>query len=176
MPGKALPVGTAKVTQGRMIGVGVCVFAALIMAFAAWRISRDNWFDAMVPWGLLSPFFAVIAVVGAFGQMRKSFDANARQAIVTAGLGPLRSERSVVLPETGVIKVKFRLEQGSRASGRSNPSTRHYDLEVAGKPELGFTVVSDREAARAMAARLAKTLGYTVKDEAEDDGVERIKP
>lgn len=175
-PGKGLLIATAKMTQGRAIGVAVCALAGLALAFAAWRISRDNWFDALVPWGLLSPFFAVIALVGAFGRQQKSFDAAARAAVVTAGIGPLHFERRVALPETGAIRVIFRRVQGSRASGKGSPSTRYYDLEVAGKPELGFTVASDRDAARATAGRLAKTLGYSVKDEAEDDGVERLEP
>ena len=146
------------------------------MAIVAWRISRDNWFDALVPWGLLSPFFGVIAVLGAFGRQQKSFDAAAHVAIVTAGIGPIHLERRVALPEKGVIRVLFRRVQGSRAGGKGSPSTRYYDLDVAGKPELGFTIATDRAAARAAAARLSATLGYTIQDEAEDDGVERIKP
>ncbi len=175
-PGKGLLIATAKMTQGRMVGVVVCALVCLVMAFAAWRISRDNWFDALWPWGLFSPFFGVIAVLGAFGRQQKTFDVPAHVAVVTAGIGPVQFERRVALPEKGVIRVIFRLVQGSRASGKGSPSTRYYDLDVAGKPELGFTVASDRDAARAMAARLAATLGYTIQDEAEDDGVERIKP
>lgn len=175
-PGKGLLVATAKMTQGRMAGVIVCALVAFVMAFAAWRISRDNWFDALWPWGFLSPFFGVIAVLGAFGRQQKTFDVPAHVAIVTAGIGPLNFERRVALPEKGVIRVLFRRVQGSRAGGKGTPSTRYYDLDVAGLPELGFTVAVDRDAARAAAARLSAALQYTIQDEAEDDGVERVKP
>jgi hypothetical protein len=173
-PGPGLLIATAKMTQGRALMAGLCVCVALLFAFMAWR-ARSEPLDALWPWGLLSPFFAVLGILLAFGSSQKSFDAVARTAVVAVGLGPFRVDRRVALPASAVIRVTVRREHSTRGGGHGSTTTRWYDLDVAGLPELGFTAASDRDAARAMAARLSKTLGYTVKDEAEDDGVERTR-
>ncbi len=174
-PGPGLLIATAKMTQSRMLMAGLCLGVALLFALLAWR-ARSEPLDALWPWGLMSPFFGVLAVLLAFGSSQKSFDAGAHTALVTAGLGPFHIERRVTLPATGVIRITVRREHSTRGGGHGSTTTRWYDLAVAGLPELGFTAASDRDPARAMAAKLSKTLGYSVKDEVEDDGVERIKP
>ncbi|UPT73464.1 MAG: hypothetical protein M0D55_16565 [Elusimicrobiota bacterium] len=165
-----------QMTSGRGVLAAALVVACLACAWAAWKNRVIHPVAVLWPWGLLGPVFGAAAVVMAFGSQSKTFDAGARTARLTASLGPLRAEKTVSLPASGTILLTFRRERGSSASGKSTPSTRHYDLDVAGAPGLGFTIASDRDAARAFAARLAKLLGWTVDDRVEDDGVERSGP
>lgn len=148
--------------------------AFAITVFFARRAAADGWMWAIYPYGLLAPVFLAVAVGLAFGRHEKAF--RDKRLFLAASLGPWSKKSQVPLPEKGVVRVTFRREQNSSTGGAIARSTRWYDVDVDGVPAAGFTVAGDRDAARAFAARLAKTLGYKVVDEAEDDGVERLKP
>lgn len=174
-PGPGLLMAATVMTPARMAAAAVFAAVCLIFAYLAWRNRTESVLELLWPWGLLAPFWGVIAVVLAFGSQRKDFDGKARMARLASGLGPLRFEKSVALPPAGFIRVTFTKEQPSRAGGKATGSViRRYAVNVNDDPELGFTAANDRAAARDLAKKLSAVLGYPVKDEAEDDGVERI--
>lgn len=166
---------SVRTSERARLAAGFGVVAAVLLALA-WRAGRQSVLDALYPWGFMAPVFAVVAVVVGFASTTKTFDSRARVATVTAGLGPLRYERRIELPAHEEIQVLHQREEPSRASGKAiGTATHQHIVDVAGRPELGFTA-SDREAARSVARRLSDLLGYPLKDLAEDDGIERIPP
>ena len=172
-PAPGILLAATRMTSGRATLAGAFAVACGVCLFVAWR-QRAEVLDMLWPWGLLAPVFGLVALAAGFGHDRRTYDARARTVRLNASLGPLRLDRTVDLPKEGLIRVVFTLEQGSRAGGKATPSVRRYDVDVAGKPELSFTVAGDRVAARDAAKRLSALLGYPIKDEAEDDGVERL--
>lgn len=167
-------VAVSVMTPGRAALAGAFALACLVCVGVAWRARTTSVLDALWPFGALAPMFALIAVVAFFGRQEKAFDAAARSAAVSAGLGPLDFHRTVPLPPRGEIRVSFTKEYSSSANKGTSKVVRRYAVVVAGDPALGFTVANDRAAARAFAAKLSTVLGYAVKDEVEDDGVERL--
>lgn len=165
-------VVTSLPTPARRTAAGALGLLCLLFACLIWRQRGAGWFAALYPLGPIALVFALIAVVLAFGGHVKTLDAGRRQAEVRAWLGPLCDARTYPLPPTGQLRLTLRREAGS--SKTKAPSVRWYDLDVAGLPALGFTLPSDRDAARAFAARLSAALGYDLVDEVEDDGVTRL--
>jgi hypothetical protein len=147
-PGPGLLIATTIMTPARMTGAVIFAGVCLIFIFIAWKNRTESVLEMLWPWGLLAPFWGVIAVVIAFGNQRKAFDGKARSARLTSGLGPFHTEKTVALPANGVVHITFTKEQPSRASGKATGSViRHYAVNVNDDPELGFTVSNDRAAA-----------------------------
>jgi hypothetical protein len=164
-------------TSSRGIVAGVFGLACVLCLVLVWRQRSQGWLVALYPWGLLAPILGVIAIVMAFGEQSKTVDAAARRAELRARLGPFGSTRSYPLSPKGRIRISLRRELPSHASRHTTATaTRWYDVDIVDQPALGFTLASDRAAARAFAARLAKLLDYEVQDEVEDDGVTRLEP
>ncbi len=174
-PGPGLLIATSRMTTARALMAAILGLICLAMCAYAWR-HRADWLDFIWPQRALIPVFLVCAVVIGFGHHRKAFDAGARTFVSAARLGPFSSRKSYTLPAAATIKITFRRVQSSRAGGKSTPSVRWYDIAIPEVPAAGFTIPSDREAARVFAKTLAASLHYTIADEVEDDGVERIKP
>lgn len=174
-PGSGQLVVTATRTSGQWVLGGIFGVACLLCGFLVWRQWGEGWLGALYPFGLLAPVFGGIALVVVFGEQVKSFHAGRHRAEVRAWVGPFRGTRGYFLPELGRVRLTLRRERPSNANHSTAIATRWYDIDVADLTALGFTVASDREAARAFANRLAAILGYDLKDEVEDDGVIRLQ-
>ncbi len=168
-------IANSVMTPARGALAGAFVLACLVGLFLIWRQRSQGWLVALYPWGLLVPIFGIVAIVILFGEQVKSFHVGQHSAEVRARLGPLRSTHSYPLPLKGRIRISLRIEQPSRVGGHTTATvTRWYDVDVVDSPALGFTIASDRAAARAFAARLAGVLAYDIQDEVEEDGVTRL--
>jgi hypothetical protein len=174
-PGPGQLVVTATRTTGQLVLAGLFAVACMLCGLLVWRQWREGWLAALYPFGLLAPIFGIIALVALLGEQAKAFHAIQHRADIRAWMGPIRAARSYALPEQGRVRLTLRRERPSNANHSTAIATRWYDIDVADVPALGFTVASDREAARAFAGRLAAILGYAVQDEVEDDGVIRLK-
>ena len=174
-PGPGLLIATTRMTTVRACIAAILGLVCLAFVAHAWR-NRATPYDIIWPHAVMIPVFGLLAVFLGFGHHRKSFDAAARTLEAAARLGPLSSSKSYPLPASATVKITLRKVYPSRAGGKGSMPTRWYDIAIPEVPAAGFTVASDREAARAFAKTLAASLRYTIVDEVEDDGVERIKP
>ncbi len=175
-PGPGLLVATSRMTTARAVVAAILGLICLGLCLYVWR-HRANWLEFVWPHAAIIPVFAVISLVLGFGHDRRAFDASARTYAVSARLGPLSTAKTFALPASGTVKITFRKVYPSRAGGKATGMpVRWYDIAISELAAPGFTVPNDREAARAFAQTLAASLRYTVVDESEDDGVERLKP
>jgi hypothetical protein len=175
-PGPGLLIATSRMTPARAVVAAILGLACLALGLYVWR-HRADWIEFVWPHGIIIPVFAVVSLALAFGHDRRAFDAGARTFTSSARLGPFATSRTYALPASATIKITMRKVYPSRSGSMgTHMPVRWYDVAIVGVPAAGFTVPSDREAARALAKTLAAALHYAVVDEVEDDGVERLKP
>ena len=162
-PARGLLVVTSQMTPARQAAAAAFAVAALLLAFQAWRSRADGWAAVILPFGMLAPFFLIIAAVLAFGRQQKSYRRGSGE--ITGGLGPLSDRLEYPLPESGVVRVTVREERSGSSNRRTAVAARWYDVGVDGFPALGLTSKGDPAAARGAAAKLSAVLGYPVRDE-----------
>ncbi len=181
-----------KMTSFRIVFAIIGFVVSIIfvkMIFGNLKIIKE---EDLLPLGLISIFFTMSYALIAFvftavsiamilGNQSISIDKSTMKAQISSSLGGMFKQSKVIsLPQKGEIHLTLRLEKGvympSSASGlgSSSPRTRWYDMNLIQDGFLGFTVASNREEARAFAKKISEFLGYSVKDEVEDDGVERL--